>query len=214
VIGRIGLEKRPVIGFVGIAIFRRSSSRRRAAWNSGAYRSAESCRTRRQTAQGSAPTCLWGPRKIAAAGNRRHLWREQHRIEPRTKRNRWWANLGCLPSDDHFSRSPCDENSAVRSAFRGDPSGLGGAPFHQVGRHGSKIVMRQPLAGPATRFMPTCSKLAAAANVCDYAGAGALQPQLADGGVVVGQARNAEAAVSREVNGGIAGLCQPQDGAA
>jgi hypothetical protein len=53
-----------------------------------------------------APNCLWGPRKIEAAGNRRHLWREQHRIEPRTKRNHWWANLGCLTSDDYFSRSP------------------------------------------------------------------------------------------------------------
>jgi hypothetical protein len=46
-----------------------------------------------------------GPRKIKAASNRRHLWGEQHRIEPRTKRNHWWENLGCLTSDDHFSRS-------------------------------------------------------------------------------------------------------------
>jgi hypothetical protein len=44
-----------------------------------------------------------GPRKIEAASNRRHLWGEQHRIEPRTKRNHWRANLGCLTSDDHFS---------------------------------------------------------------------------------------------------------------
>jgi hypothetical protein len=47
-----------------------------------------------------------GPRKIEAAGNRRHLWGEQPRIGPRTKRNHWRENLGCLPSDEHFSRSP------------------------------------------------------------------------------------------------------------
>ncbi len=49
---------------------------------------------------------LRGPRIIGAVGNRRHPWGEQHRIEPRTKRNHSWANLGYLTSGDHFSRSP------------------------------------------------------------------------------------------------------------
>jgi hypothetical protein len=68
---------------------------------------------------------FWGPRKIEAAGNRRHLWAEQHRIKPRTKRNHWWANLGCLPTVDHFSRSPSviqRLEPGLRSKSRYEPS--------------------------------------------------------------------------------------------
>src|SRR6266550_4077762 len=50
------------------------------------------------------PFPLRGPRIIGAVENRRHPWGEQHRIEPRTKRNHSWANLGYLTSGDHFSR--------------------------------------------------------------------------------------------------------------
>src|SRR5450759_5103810 len=47
-----------------------------------------------------------GPRIIAPAGNRGHLWGEQHRIETRTKRNHSWVNLGCLTIGGNYSRSP------------------------------------------------------------------------------------------------------------
>src|ERR1035437_1435840 len=49
---------------------------------------------------------LWGPRKIAVAGNRGHLWGEQHRIETRTKRNHSQVNSGRLTIGGNFSRSP------------------------------------------------------------------------------------------------------------
>jgi hypothetical protein len=51
---------------------------------------------------------------------------------------------------------------------------LGDAPHYQIGRDSGEIIVRQPLAGPATGVMPPCPELAAAANVCDYAGAAAL----------------------------------------
>src|SRR5664280_3836150 len=47
-----------------------------------------------------------GPRIIAVAGNRGHLWGEQHRIETRTKRNHSWVNSGCLTIGGNYSRSP------------------------------------------------------------------------------------------------------------
>jgi hypothetical protein len=36
------------------------------------------------------------PRIIAAAGNRGHLWGEQHGIETRTKRNHSWVKSGII----------------------------------------------------------------------------------------------------------------------
>ena len=51
---------------------------------------------------------LGGPRKIAVAGNRGHLWGEQHRIETRTKRNHSRVNSGRLTIGGNFSRSPWD----------------------------------------------------------------------------------------------------------
>ena len=49
---------------------------------------------------------LRGPRKIAVAGNRGHLWGEQHRIETRTKPNHSWVNSGRLTIGGNYSRSP------------------------------------------------------------------------------------------------------------
>jgi hypothetical protein len=46
------------------------------------------------------------PRIIAAAGNRGHLWGEQHGIETRTKRNHSWVNWGRLTIGGNYSRSP------------------------------------------------------------------------------------------------------------
>src|ERR1035437_8935896 len=51
-------------------------------------------------------THLWEPRIIAAAGNRGHLWGEQHGIETRTKRNHSWVNWGRLTIGGNYSRSP------------------------------------------------------------------------------------------------------------
>ena len=47
-----------------------------------------------------------GPRKIAVAGNRGHVWGEQHRIKTRTKRNHWRVNSGPLTISGNYSRSP------------------------------------------------------------------------------------------------------------
>ena len=50
---------------------------------------------------------VWrGPRNIAGASSRRHLWGEQHRIGKGTNRNHSRANSGQLTSGDNFSRSP------------------------------------------------------------------------------------------------------------
>ena len=49
---------------------------------------------------------LRGPRIIAVAGNRGHLWGEQYRIETRTKRNHSWVNSGRLTIGGNYSRSP------------------------------------------------------------------------------------------------------------
>src|ERR1035437_4948722 len=53
------------------------------------------------------------PRIIAAAGNRRHLWGEQHGIETRTKRNHSWVNSGRLTIGGNYSRSPIVKWSSV-----------------------------------------------------------------------------------------------------
>src|ERR1039458_8497944 len=47
-----------------------------------------------------------GPRIIAVAGNRGHLWGEQHRIETRTKRNHSRVNSGRLTIGGNYSGSP------------------------------------------------------------------------------------------------------------
>src|SRR5450830_1795129 len=49
-----------------------------------------------------------GPRIIAVAGNRGHLWGEQHRIETRTKRIHSRVNSGRLTIGGNYSRSPLD----------------------------------------------------------------------------------------------------------
>src|ERR1019366_2280818 len=51
------------------------------------------------------PNALREPRIIAAAGNRGHLWGEQHGIETRTKRNHSWVNWGRLTIGGNYSRS-------------------------------------------------------------------------------------------------------------
>src|ERR1019366_5757821 len=51
-------------------------------------------------------TEIRGPRIIAVAGNRGHLWGEQHRIETRTKRNHSRVNSGRLTIGGNYSRSP------------------------------------------------------------------------------------------------------------
>jgi uncharacterized membrane protein len=48
---------------------------------------------------------LRGPRIIAVAGNRGHLWGEQHRIETRTKPNHSRVNSGRLTIGGNYSRS-------------------------------------------------------------------------------------------------------------
>src|SRR5450759_1140038 len=52
---------------------------------------------------------LRGPRIIAVAGNRGHLWGEQHRIETRTKRNHSRVNSEYLTLGGNYSRSPAAE---------------------------------------------------------------------------------------------------------
>ena len=47
-----------------------------------------------------------GPRIIAVAGNRGHLWGEQHRIETRTKRNHSRVNSEYLTLGGNYSRPP------------------------------------------------------------------------------------------------------------
>src|ERR1019366_4063723 len=66
-------------------------------------------------------THLWEPRIIAAAGNRGHLWGEQHGIETRTKRNHSWVNSGRLTIGGNYSRSPLDETPT----FAADPRVFG-----------------------------------------------------------------------------------------
>ena len=51
-------------------------------------------------------TDMRGPRIIAVAGNRGHLWGEQHRIETRTKRNHSRVNSEYLTLGGNYSRSP------------------------------------------------------------------------------------------------------------
>src|ERR1022692_1202584 len=48
------------------------------------------------------------PRIIAVAGNRGHLWGEQHRIETRTKPNHSRVNSGRLTIGGNYSRSPIE----------------------------------------------------------------------------------------------------------
>jgi hypothetical protein len=101
VIGRIGLEKRPVIGFVGIAIF-------------------------------GDPARAGVQLRIAAHVDQRN-----------------GAEQGAEPlriAHQHVG----DENSAIRSTCSGNPCGMRDSPLHEVGRYGSKIIVRKPLAGPAT----------------------------------------------------------------
>jgi hypothetical protein len=60
---------------------------------------------------------LRGPRIIAVAGNRGHLWGEQHRIETRTKPNHSRVNSGRLTISGNYSRSPII-NRAIRALHR------------------------------------------------------------------------------------------------
>jgi hypothetical protein len=59
-----------------------------------------------QSMLGRIESALREPRIIAAAGNRGHLWGEQHGIETRTKRNHSWVNSGRLTIGGNYSRSP------------------------------------------------------------------------------------------------------------
>ncbi len=71
--------------------------------------------------------------------------------------------------------------------------------------------MRAALALAPPGIVPAAPELAAAADIGDDGGAAALQPQLADGGIVVGQLRDAEPAIARQMNRRIAGLAGRSD---
>src|SRR5674476_1009571 len=62
-----------------------------------------------------------GPRIIAVAGNRGHLWGEQHRIETRTKRNHSRVNSEYLTLGGNYSRSPLINADEVLGAHAGLP---------------------------------------------------------------------------------------------
>ncbi len=104
-----------------------------------------------------------------------------------------------------------DQDAAVRAALGGDALRTGHAAAHEIGGDGGEIVMRQRLLGEAPGIVPARAELAAAANVGRHAGAAALEPQLADGGAVVGQLRDGEAAVAVQVHRRISGLAGRAD---
>src|ERR1035437_1695267 len=69
-----------------------------------------------------------GPRIIAVAGNRGHLWGEQHRIETRTKRNHSRVNSGRLTIGGNYSRSPL-LNQPIWLSANGRRARLGRIPI-------------------------------------------------------------------------------------
>src|ERR1035437_3295796 len=58
---------------------------------------------------------------MAVAGNRGHLWGEQHRIKTRTKRNHSRVNSGRLTIGGNYSRSPKGDMVVVE----GDEAAVG-----------------------------------------------------------------------------------------
>src|SRR5580704_19213754 len=66
--------------------------------------------------------------------------------------------------------------------------------------------MGEPLAGKAAGIMPAGAELAAAADIRLHRGAAAFKPELAEGRVVVRPHREAETAVSGNIDRRISGL--------
>ena len=66
--------------------------------------------------------------------------------------------------------------------------------------------MRQPLSGVTAGIVPARTELAAAADIGLHRGAAALQPELAECGVVIWLHREAEAAIGAHIDRCIAGL--------
>jgi hypothetical protein len=68
----------------------------------------------------------------------------KHGIGPRTKRNHWWANLGFLTSDDHFSRSPIKRYQNVSGAAASIHALLGSAvgPLKSDEELGNLLIRR------------------------------------------------------------------------
>ena len=71
--------------------------------------------------------------------------------------------------------------------------------------------MREALSCPAPGLVPRGAEFAAAPNIGNDTGAASLQPELADRGVVIGQLRNAEAAIARKMNRSFAGFARWRD---
>src|SRR5262249_59268564 len=99
-----------------------------------------------------------------------------------------------------------DGEAAVGAAFGRDAAGRGDAPGDEVGGDRSEVVVRQPLARVATGFVPGGAEFAAASDVGDNTGTAALQPELADGVIVVGHRRDAETTIAAEMHRPIARL--------
>src|SRR5208282_6087568 len=71
--------------------------------------------------------------------------------------------------------------------------------------------MREPLARSASGIMPRRAELAAAAEAREDSGAAALEPEFANGRVVVGKQRNAEPAIAMQVDWRVAGFTRRTD---
>ena len=85
-------------------------------------------------------------------------------------------------------------------------SGARHAAFHEVGGNSGEIIMRQPFSGVTAGIVPARTELAAAADIGLHRGAAALQPELAECGVVMRLHRKAEAAIGAHIDRCIAGL--------
>jgi hypothetical protein len=77
--------------------------------------------TNRRSRRSSLLNCR-GPRIIAVAGNRGHLWGEQHRIETRTKPNHSRVNSGRLTIGGNYSRFPVVRLIDIRPRARASTS--------------------------------------------------------------------------------------------
>src|SRR5450759_3220439 len=95
---------------------------------------------------------LRGPRIIAVAGNRGHLWGEQHRIETRTKRNHSRVNSEYLTLGGNYSRSPL----AIMFPSSNVPSGIFLKP-ERLYRFQRRLASRIVLMSSSTAHVATIS---------------------------------------------------------
>src|SRR5262245_36897339 len=79
-----------------------------------------------------------------------------------------------------------DENAAVRATFRRNALRAGDTAFYEIRRHGREIVVRNRFALQPAGIVPARTELATAPDVGRDTRATALQPEFADGSVVVG----------------------------